>query len=141
MKSSFFKKTSGVSGEGINNSKLTHKLLNTLIFAVMGPFAVATLESDSSLFQALRHSLCILRHSVSCQEGMVVGLFGCAPTRIIEAMQFHYLWKASRNGGRNSQQCCATTHSFLPVMLMGQKAVVHHFASKINCCLLERKLQ
>lgn len=78
----------GESGEGINYSKLTYKLLNTLIFADMGSFAVADLGGDSSFFQAWRHSLWILRHAGFLPVrygGRVISLF-TVPTRIIEEM-------------------------------------------------------
>lgn len=56
--------------EGINYSKLTYKLLNTLIFADVSPFAVADLESDSSL--VLSECSATLAF---CQGGMVEGFF------------------------------------------------------------------
>lgn len=73
-------------GEGINYSKLTNKPLNTLIFADMGSFAVADLESDSSLFQALRRSLGILSQAgflPGSSGGRVLSLF-TVPTRTRE---------------------------------------------------------
>lgn len=60
MESWFLKPISlewGEFGEETKYFKLASELLNSLIFAGMGPFAVTDLESDSSLFQALRRSL------------------------------------------------------------------------------------
>lgn len=72
----------GEFGEGINYSKLTY----TLIFADMSPYAGADLESDSSLFQALRHCLWILSHAgfLPGRYGGRVILMFAVPTRIIE---------------------------------------------------------
>lgn len=129
--------------EGINYSKLTNKLLNTLIFADMGSFAVADLESDSSLFQALRRSLGILSQAGFLPGSSGAGFFHCLLYRPgLEKKHSFIIYRRQPEMGRwggNSQQCGVTTRSSLLVMLTGCKAVAHHFASKICCCQLERK--
>lgn len=62
-------------------------------------FAAASPDSDSSLFQALGCSLCLLSHAEVPGRCAGRGIsLPTVPTRTWEETELHYLWEASRNG-------------------------------------------